>query len=180
MKTKDQARLDEHITRALRRGLPATLTLPEWHRTVADFHGRCAYCGNADVSVIEHFVPVARGGGTTAGNCLPACEPCNSTKGGKHPDALDATLGAATLAGLRRYLTSRSTGADVVPRTPPPQRRRVGKGRTGKIVVKLTADQYRQISAAAAMSGETASGFLRRLAMMDAHERASFGKAGPQ
>ena len=168
MKMTEEARLKSHLYRASGDGLPATLTMPEWRRTLADFHGRCAYCGGTDVSVMEHFVPVARGGGTTAGNCLPSCEPCNATRGGKHPDALDATLGAATLAGLRRYLTSRSTGVDVVPRTPPPQKRRTGRGRTERIVVLLTDEQHRLISRAAALGGETVAGFVRRLALAEA------------
>lgn len=181
MKTPEQHRLDTHLTRALRRGLPATLTLTEWHRTVADFHGRCAYCAHADVSVMDHFIPVARGGGTTAGNCLPACEPCNTTKGGKHPDALDATLGAATLAGLRRYLASCSTGVDVVPRTPAPAKRRPARKRTNRIDVPLTDEEWQVISAAAQIGGEDVVGFMRRLALMDARRRtvASGGTPPP-
>lgn len=179
MKTKEEARLDMHLTRALRRGLPATLTTVEWTRTVADFHGRCAYCGNADVSVMEHFVPVARGGGTTAGNCLPSCEPCNTMKGSRHPDALGTMLGAATLAGLRRYLAGRSTGVDVVPRVPPPQRKREGRGRTERINVSMSDAEWEMVGRAAALGGENVTGFLRRLGLEEANRQVGAAKGAP-
>lgn len=176
MQKKEEARLSTQLTRAQRRGVPATLTLTEWLRTTADFHSRCAYCGGADASVMEHFVPVGLGGGTTAGNCLPSCEPCNERKGSKHPDALSQSLGMATLAGLRRYLAGRSTGVDVVPRAPTVQRRRPSHGRTEKIVVTFTASEWQQVSAAAAIGGESVSGYLRRIALM--HARSSIANAG--
>lgn len=116
MKMTEEARLKSHLYRASGDGLPATLTMPEWRRTLADFHDRCAYCGSADIDVLEHFVPISRGGGTTPGNCLPACEGCDSRKAGKMPDDLDATFGAETMRGLRLYLAGRSTGVDVVPK----------------------------------------------------------------
>jgi 5-methylcytosine-specific restriction endonuclease McrA len=50
---------------------------------------KCAYCGVRPYRVLEHFIPIGLGGGTTADNVLPACSRCNSTKSLYHPqDAL--------------------------------------------------------------------------------------------
>jgi hypothetical protein len=48
--------------------------------------GRCAYCGT-DLGecgvVIDHVHPRALGGGNELENLLPACSPCNTSKGKK-------------------------------------------------------------------------------------------------
>ncbi len=45
--------------------------------------GRCYYCG-AGVApkelTLDHLVPLARGGRSNRGNCVPACKECNSKK----------------------------------------------------------------------------------------------------
>ena len=43
------------------------------------FDGRCAYC-EATATTWDHIVPVARAGKTEAGNIVPACSSCNSSK----------------------------------------------------------------------------------------------------
>ena len=43
------------------------------------FDRRCAYC-SAAATTWDHIVPVARGGKTEAGNIVPACPSCNSSK----------------------------------------------------------------------------------------------------
>jgi len=43
------------------------------------FDRRCAYC-QAEATTWDHVVPVARGGKTEAGNIVPACSSCNSSK----------------------------------------------------------------------------------------------------
>lgn len=135
----EHARLAAHLSRARGRDLPATLTLAEWTRTIADFNGLCAYCESAPVVALEHFVPISRGGGTTAGNCLPSCLACDDRKSGKHPDDLAAAFGADRIADLRGYLASRSTGQDVDPRTPREQKRVRIEG--SNISVRITAEQ---------------------------------------
>lgn len=87
--------------------LPATLTVEEWARTLEDFGNLCAYCRREPVTLLEHFVPLSKGGGTTAGNCLPACSGCNWSKRDKNPEE---ALSAEIVASLRRYLAARSTG----------------------------------------------------------------------
>lgn len=46
------------------------------------FDGKCAYCP-ATASTWDHVIPVSLGGQTIPGNILPACQPCNSSKGNR-------------------------------------------------------------------------------------------------
>ncbi|GLV61198.1 hypothetical protein KDH_80140 [Dictyobacter sp. S3.2.2.5] len=71
--------------RAKDQGLPATLTVSQWCNTLKAFYGLCAYCRKKPGIVIEHYIPLTSGGGTTADNCVPSCFSCNSRKGNKHP-----------------------------------------------------------------------------------------------
>ncbi len=45
--------------------------------------GECHYCrrkvGAADLT-LDHVVPIARGGRSTRGNCVPCCKDCNNRK----------------------------------------------------------------------------------------------------
>jgi hypothetical protein len=44
----------------------------------------CLYCRSFDVPlVLDHALPLARGGSNHAGNLWPACAPCNTSKGAK-------------------------------------------------------------------------------------------------
>lgn len=60
------------------------IPLHEWERIKAVWGGRCAYC-RMEISgepIIEHVVPVSRGGSTTdPSNVVPACNSCNVAKG---------------------------------------------------------------------------------------------------
>jgi hypothetical protein len=38
-------------------------------------------------ATLDHIVPHSAGGGTTNGNCVPACKPCNSRKHALHIDS---------------------------------------------------------------------------------------------
>lgn len=79
-----QGKLDLHAARARERGRVADLTERQWVRIVAAFGGRCAYCGRSPrVPVIEHVVPLARGGHHTRWNVLPSCQGCNIEKGAR-------------------------------------------------------------------------------------------------
>ena len=79
--------LQSAIARARRARLPATLTDAEWARTIAFFDDRCALCGGA-WCLVEHALPIELGGGTTIGNCLPACVSCNVRKGKRALDTV--------------------------------------------------------------------------------------------
>jgi len=52
-----------------------------WQNRIA--RGTCHYCGKSVLPkelTLDHVVPVARGGRTTKGNCVPACKDCNNQK----------------------------------------------------------------------------------------------------
>lgn len=80
-------RLQQNLDRAIEAGTPATLTIDEWIKTLEHFNYKCSYCGK-DYEVLEHYIPVSKGGGTTKDNCVPACASCNNLKRSKHPDNL--------------------------------------------------------------------------------------------
>ena len=59
-------------------GLPAR----EWERLVRRHQSRCAYCGTpTDQLERDHVIPLSKGGRHAPANILPACRPCNSSKG---------------------------------------------------------------------------------------------------
>ena len=52
-----------------------------WKNKIAK--GVCHYCEKSVLPkdlTLDHVVPVARGGHTTKGNCVPACKDCNNQK----------------------------------------------------------------------------------------------------
>ncbi len=52
-----------------------------WKNRIAN--GRCHYCQRQFVAAeltLDHLVPLARGGRSTKGNCVPACKECNNKK----------------------------------------------------------------------------------------------------
>ncbi len=100
-----QWQVSSHLTRAKKAGTPATLTLKEWVATVKYFDNKCAYCRTRPTEVLEHFLPIILGGGTTANNCIPACESCNSKKGSSHPDRLSRLdFSVENIEYIKRYL----------------------------------------------------------------------------
>ena len=107
--TKGSAAVAANLRRAAQSGLPATLTDAAWAQTVHDFRGLCAYCSREEYVLIEHFVPCSSGGGTTAGNCLPACAACNSIKRARLPDVAACAFQSGRIEALRLYLMARSS-----------------------------------------------------------------------
>lgn len=52
-----------------------------WRAKIAA--GVCHYCGKkvgAENLTLDHVIPVARGGRSTRGNCVPCCKDCNNRK----------------------------------------------------------------------------------------------------
>lgn len=52
-----------------------------WKNRVAS--GICHYCQRTfppKELTLDHIVPIARGGRSTKGNCVPACKECNNQK----------------------------------------------------------------------------------------------------
>ena len=52
----------------------------EWWTSLVD--PSCVYCGDPAVE-IDHVVPVVKGGTHELSNLVPACRPCNRSKGAK-------------------------------------------------------------------------------------------------
>lgn len=94
----------EQCSRAGRIGQAASLTLEEWLETLTHFQGRCAFQANHPYDVLEHFIPVVYGGGTTVFNCIPACRSCNAVKNDRLPDDLRHTRLGPVLSQIQAYL----------------------------------------------------------------------------
>jgi 5-methylcytosine-specific restriction endonuclease McrA len=93
-----------NIHRAEKAGLPATLTSQQWLATLNEFSWKCAYCQLRPYYVLEHFIPINLGGGTTSDNVLPSCRSCNCLKSFYHPEQ---TFQSDTLNRLTLYLQTR-------------------------------------------------------------------------
>jgi 5-methylcytosine-specific restriction endonuclease McrA len=78
--TEEYRKVTHNLLRAKRLGLPHDLTFERWRQTTQHFQQRCAYCLVNPYQVLEHFIPLGMGGGTTASNCIPACRECNVRK----------------------------------------------------------------------------------------------------
>lgn len=57
------------------------LTSTEWLAILALADGHCAYCDKEAKLTLDHVVPLSKGGKHSAGNVVPACKHCNSSKG---------------------------------------------------------------------------------------------------
>ena len=71
---EEQIRLERNKARELRKS--------QWWKTRIA-RGVCYYCEEKfapKVLTLDHIVPVARGGRTTKGNCVPCCKECNNRK----------------------------------------------------------------------------------------------------
>jgi HNH endonuclease len=84
---REAKRVADQNMRALEHGAEATLTVPEWLQTLNGWNWAC-WCCRKPYEAIDHYIPIALGGGTTAENCFPICRRCNSMKGASHPDDL--------------------------------------------------------------------------------------------
>lgn len=116
-------RLAGHRRRAAAGG--QRIRVEDWLRLLAEFEGRCAYCGvQGEAIEADHRTPLSRGGKNTIANIVPACRHCNRRKHDKTEDefrrllATQATAsGPTTGSGKRRglaeaegpYRTVRST-----------------------------------------------------------------------
>jgi len=92
----EKVRVNDQRRRARKANLPNTLTAAEWYYAIDYFHGCCAVCGrqlkNLDKTrrgSADHWIPLSKGGGTTADNIVPLCsgeDGCNNRKGNKDPE----------------------------------------------------------------------------------------------
>jgi len=74
-----QVRKDANARRARKRAAEIAGPVPAAVYAAVLASGPCVYCGVAATSV-DHIRPLARGGYETAGNLVPACGSCNSSK----------------------------------------------------------------------------------------------------
>lgn len=73
--------IESQRRRARKAGAVNDFTAEQWRQTQADFGFRCAYCWTRPAKLtMDHAMPLARGGGHTLSNILPACLSCNSGK----------------------------------------------------------------------------------------------------
>ena len=53
-----------------------------WHQQLAREYGECcANCGSCDALVLDHILPIAKGGRSTVANLQLLCAECNRVKG---------------------------------------------------------------------------------------------------
>lgn len=74
---------NKHKRRARKRQNPDSVgvSVRDWMKLVRRYRSCCAYCGEfVERPVIEHVIPLARGGRHAIGNVLPACAGCNASK----------------------------------------------------------------------------------------------------
>jgi 5-methylcytosine-specific restriction endonuclease McrA len=66
----------------------------EYSRTAifARWLWKCAYCGNR-AEHLDHVVPLSKGGADVESNMVPACAPCNLSKGAKSLEEWSRTFG---------------------------------------------------------------------------------------
>ncbi len=96
--TPELYKLNAQIERTRSAGLTSDLSLGEWLVTLEYFDNKCAYCGGP-YEIIEHFIPVTLGGGTTKTNCVPACASCNVRKKEHHPFLMPSSVGMSEAIG---------------------------------------------------------------------------------
>lgn len=73
--------VDERQIRQEREKARAVRKQGWWQNKVSK--GICHYCGEKvppKELTLDHIVPIARGGRSTKGNCVPACKECNNRK----------------------------------------------------------------------------------------------------
>ena len=79
----EESKLKDSNRRARKLGNGGTHTVQEWLDKCALLGNVCIYCGNERPLERDHKVPLINGGTNDIGNLLPACRPCNSSKGRK-------------------------------------------------------------------------------------------------
>jgi len=66
--------------RARALGATGSYSFVEWLDLVAEYDGRCAYCGAKALLHADHRLPLSRGGSNSIDNIVPACARCNLRK----------------------------------------------------------------------------------------------------
>lgn len=94
--------------KALAKGNGGRISKEEWQGIIDAANGRCLYCGTRAKLVMDHFVPINRGGATVQDNMIPCCRSCNSKKGAKEPEVwVRQEYGEDVLRNVMRFMTGR-------------------------------------------------------------------------
>jgi 5-methylcytosine-specific restriction endonuclease McrA len=79
-------RLKEEHRRGMRIG---RVTSEDWVNILREHDEKCAWCHRTGVPLeMDHVMPLSKGGKHEPGNIVPACKPCNSSRGNRHPSPL--------------------------------------------------------------------------------------------
>ncbi len=84
---------------------PGRFTDREFAELVRAFDGRCAYCGCVDQMTPDHRIPLARpelSATNNIENILPACRPCNVSKGTKTEEEYREWLSRMAVRNVKR------------------------------------------------------------------------------
>jgi 5-methylcytosine-specific restriction endonuclease McrA len=86
--TKHFPRLRYNVSRGLREIIAPLqqMQYEVWQAILAEFEGRCAYCGQGSTQenrgiVPDHLIPVTEYGELVVSNAVPACQTCNDARG---------------------------------------------------------------------------------------------------
>lgn len=76
---------DKHSTevqniRAKKLGIEGKISKAEWDNKLKSFDGKCVNCGSDKDIVIDHIMPLSKGGANKIDNVQPLCRGCNSRK----------------------------------------------------------------------------------------------------
>lgn len=106
---------EAHRRAAKKKNLPATLKADDVASAMRYWENRCAYCGSQqgfwNPITLDHFIPLASGGGTVSENMVPACASCNASKRHDAPGAwvikrFGRRKGGAILRSIEEYFDS--------------------------------------------------------------------------
>lgn len=86
-KNRDLLAIRRHVARANKYGVENTLTLEEWLTIKNKYNNKCLCCSiEKPIIIIDHILPVSKGGTNTLDNIQPLCESCNKKKKDKYID----------------------------------------------------------------------------------------------
>ncbi len=94
-------REDLHVTRTRRTGLGKKARFEVLKRDGF----KCTYCGARPpdvVLVVDHVIPVAKGGDNSTENLTSACKPCNQGKAARELSSIPMSLAAKAAEAVRR------------------------------------------------------------------------------